>query len=473
MTIGHLLESELSKAKCFLGGQVDATAFEGHDREKEAEEVLHAHGFQRYGKERLYNGKTGRMMDCMIYMGTVYYQRLKHLVADKIHCLTPDHEVLTGSGWKGIQEVTLNDKVATLQDGELKYENPLQLYQYDYNGKMYHIESQQVDLKVTPNHQMWVAKPYGRKREYTYGFHKAEDIAGKMVRYQKDAEWNVPKYQFTLSEFKAQPDKKVDMDPWLTFFGIWIAEGWAIKRPRDANYFDYRVIIAANKQRVKDALRDALPKLGFHFREDKSQKFYISDHQLCNYLQPLSVGATNKRLPDWVWKLNQQQCQTLIEGLLLGDGHSKWSDSVVYSTHSTGLADDVQKLCLHAGWSANKRLHTPATYTIGNDSGFTTCDGWSMSIVKTKNKPTMNHGHAKTQSGQLEEWVDYSGKVYCLEVPGHVFYVRRNGLPVWTGNSRSRGANNMMTRQPVEGRVRDGGLRFGEMERVCLFVDVG
>ena len=55
--------------------------------------------------------------------------------------------------------------------------------------------------------------------------------------------------------------------------------------------------------------------------------------------------------------------------------------------------------------------------------------------------------------------------VYCLEVPNEVFYVRRYGKACWTGNSRESGPVQLLTRQPAEGRSRDGGLRIGEMER--------
>ena len=53
--------------------------------------------------------------------------------------------------------------------------------------------------------------------------------------------------------------------------------------------------------------------------------------------------------------------------------------------------------------------------------------------------------------------------VFCLQVPHELFCVRRkDGKPVWTGNSRSSGPYSQLVRQPSVGRARDGGLRIGK-----------
>ena len=50
-----------------------------------------------------------------------------------------------------------------------------------------------------------------------------------------------------------------------------------------------------------------------------------------------------------------------------------------------------------------------------------------------------------------ERLYDYNGAVDCISVPNEIFYVRRNGKAVWTGNSRPRGPRTLLTRQPPEG----------------------
>jgi len=462
MTIAHLMETLLGRLGCEAGFLGDATPFNNAMTLECIAEHLKARGIEPYSNEVMYCGYTGKQMPTEIFMGPIFYQRLKHMVNDKIHCLTPDHEVMTTNGWKSIDSITCDDKVATLQDGRIMYEHPIRTFEYDYIGKMYELKTQQIDLKTTPNHRMWAATCHTRKRIWRYGFHEAQDITGRHVKYQKDGIWEKNDYQFILPAISTTPEKSVDMEAWLTFFGIWIAEGWS--NPQ-------KVTLAVNKERVKDALSTALRKLDVKYNYyPSSEKLESSDNQLRTYLTPLSVGAVNKRLPAWVWELSAPQSRILLNGLLLGDGHTTKSGSVVYSTASHQLADDVQRLAFHCGWSANTYIHTPAgsPYSIGDHSGITTSDLWSVRIIKSKNRPAVNHGHCHEQSGQTELWSDYDGKVYCLEVPGNVFYVRRNGLPVWTGNSRSTGPLVMLTRQPAEGRARDGGLRFGEMERDVL-----
>jgi DNA-directed RNA polymerase II subunit RPB2 len=460
MTIAQLMETMFGKACTMRGTLGDGTPY-SHLKVEDLKKHLVDLGMHPYGNEILYNGATGEMMQAEIFMGPTFYQRLKHMVADKKHCLTDDHEVLTTSGWKYINEVTVDDRVATLQDGKVVYEHPIRTFEYDHDGEMYEIKTQQLSLKTTLNHRMWVATCHTRNREWRYDFHEAKDIIGKHVKYQKNGEWDVPAYQFILPAYEDVPAKVVDMDAWLTFLGIWIGDGWCTEK---------RVTIAANKERVKKALEHCLPRLdlSYNFYPD-SCKLDISNRQLRQYMRPFSVGATNKYLPDWVWELNKQQARMLLTGLMLSDGHSA-NTSALYSTSSVRLADDIQRLALHAGWSANKRVHTPAgtPYTIGDHSGVTTTDLWLLAFIIGKNNPSANHSHIKTQSGQTEKIVDFNGKVYCLEVPGNVFYVRRHGLPVWTGNSRARGPIVSLTRQPCEGRSRDGGLRVGEMERDCM-----
>lgn len=87
MTINQLMESVLGKA-CVLSGDFgDATPFVGKDNEDLGQQIcdkLGLHGYERTGKEVLMNGMTGEAMGSY-FIGPVYYQRLKHLVSEKIH----------------------------------------------------------------------------------------------------------------------------------------------------------------------------------------------------------------------------------------------------------------------------------------------------------------------------------------------------------------------------------------------------
>lgn len=84
MTVGHLLEMLGGKAMAMEGRYVDGTAFD-NTREGEIAETLKRHGFRPSGKEVMYDGVTGQRIEAEIFVGVVYYQKLKHLVANKMH----------------------------------------------------------------------------------------------------------------------------------------------------------------------------------------------------------------------------------------------------------------------------------------------------------------------------------------------------------------------------------------------------
>jgi DNA-directed RNA polymerase beta subunit len=84
MTMAQLMECIMGKASCHIGACGDSSPFTDCSVESIAK-VLELSGMERYGNEIMYNGRTGEQIKTEIFIGPTYYQRLKHMVADKIH----------------------------------------------------------------------------------------------------------------------------------------------------------------------------------------------------------------------------------------------------------------------------------------------------------------------------------------------------------------------------------------------------
>jgi len=84
MTISHLIELIAGKVGALSSRYIDGTLFDVEPEEKLRKELLSL-GFRENGVETMYNGITGEQLEAKIYIGNIYYMKLKHMVANKIH----------------------------------------------------------------------------------------------------------------------------------------------------------------------------------------------------------------------------------------------------------------------------------------------------------------------------------------------------------------------------------------------------
>ncbi|ARA72182.1 DNA-directed RNA polymerase subunit B [Kaumoebavirus] len=385
-------------------------------------------------------------------------------------CLTDEHEVLCLDGWKNISEVTTEDRVASLVDDEkIEYVNPIRTYEFNHKGKMWHVENSYINLTTTMKHKHYVKV----KGDDSYGLVEAKDLVGRFAQFKKDGLYDTPEIEtFTLynnfdeetnPELAEIPDMEVPMDAWLRMLGIFISDGCL----DNSDGRRHCISIAGAKWRKIININQIGEELGFVVHNNfksvpegfTSTLGYMCHNRiysplLYKELEPLNVGALNKRLPEYVWKLNQRQSRVLLEGLIAGDGckRSTKGGTDVYTTSSKTLADDVQRLIFHCGWSGSihKVKEAGSEYDFGDHSGTRNADCYQITVNKHYLKATINNvmkrkdGSSNRADSVIE---NFNGKVYCLEVPSHIFYVRSTlgtKQAAWTGNSSRAGMKGML-----------------------------
>ena len=364
----------------------------------------------------------------------------KPVIGDKF-CALPTQQVLTQLGWVEIQYIDISvHKVATLDvNGNMAYEYPSEKFEYEHNDKMYFVENKQVHIICTLNHRLYVQKRSGKNYELI----EAQDVMGKMVRFQKSLK-NVNED----IEFMELGDEKYDMDEFLKLLGIFIADGYS---------HNNIIYITALKERKVDFLNKLLTNMNLSYCYSKDGKFSIykkNNINLSEFISELSLGALNKHLPEVAFNLSERQSQILLESLLEGDGSSmeyKGETFNRYGTISLQLANDVSRLAVHCGYSGIIKISEEPTgiarvgkRNLGSRAGQVVeitqkHTYYKVSIITKQNQPWINK---KQNESNVEKLIDYEGKVYCIEMPSsHTYYMRESTFnpSVLIGNSSRHG----------------------------------
>jgi len=373
-------------------------------------------------------------------------------------CYDKRTEILTDKGWKSFENLDGTEKVATLNPDihELEYQKIKKKFIYDYDGYLWHYKARDIDLLITPNHKLYI-QPTRRNKWLLL---EADKIWIKGFRMKKNAKW-----QGREKRYYQIGKKKIPMDLWLEFLGYFISEGhisfnkfWRKERIRKRKYKVKGELLRdpktgkfipspkKKKKIIKECWVKEKPYKQFTYITGISQKTKNSKIEKCLsrlpwkfsyynhtfstnnkdlYLELKPLGkAPQKYIPNYIKQLSSRQLRIFFKALMLGDGSGNPLKKWTYYTSSKRLANDVQEILLKMGWAGD--ISFTDRRGRKNKKGITKFIEYRIGIKTKELTP------GKKWKPKL---VPYKGKVYCIEVPNHLIYVRRNGKAVWSGNS--------------------------------------
>lgn len=356
-----------------------------------------------------------------------------------ISCYTDDTEVLTRAGWKLFQNVKAGpggDEFATRNQAtkQFEWQHATRYYRAPWDGEVVDIKGRTTDLRVTPNHRMLVKWSDSVKSGET--FKRADAITRRGADLPNLSTWvgvspttvKFGRYEWDSATFAA-------------FLGAWIAEGSlgparkyvrksARRSPAGAGLPAGSIVLTQLPgTKGYEPYRELLTRmLGREPCRSNSAHWVFSCSELWHYLAKLGKAAT-KYIPEDVKNWDTAELETFLHHYLLGDGwrvksvsgKSLWRSVTV----SRRLADDLQEIAQKIGKSATIRVRPPRDALIGDRTirADDCLPGYYLSYNLSECRtvyPSRSH---------------YVGDVFCVSVPNESLYVRRNGSPIWCGNT--------------------------------------
>lgn len=385
---------------------------------------------------------TDYHLDALDFLKTFDGENVDCVLYDPPYCYDKETELLTKEGWKFFNELTEDDIVATLntETNLLEYHKPDDIVKEKYVGNMVSVESQSVSLLVTPNHKMWIK--YGFYSDYN--FVDAIDVVDKTIWFKKACDYigeeqeyfTLPRVDFIKANKygeKYKFEKKIKMDTWLKFLGLYLSDGNCKKNgnrygTRKGIRHEYCVILTQKKEHNLSIFESVLDELGYKYYRDGFD-YKISDKQLWTYLK--RYGKSHEKYIDHDIKiLGNRQLNILLTHLMIGDGtnikYPKFNKEAnkmyhyttnSYYTNSVRLMNDVSEICIKCGYGITVRPNKKQGYR----------DVYSIHMLKAKD--------FKVKKENIKIIKNFDDYVYCVSVKNRTVLVKRNNRIVWSGNS--------------------------------------
>jgi len=351
-------------------------------------------------------------------------------------CFDGQTKVLTDKGWTLFKDLTLNDKVLSLNPHTnlADYYPIKKIICEDYTGTMFNYNNTSVDFCVTPNHQF-----LQRTAQYSQNDHdkfkSIKDIKHTKTVFtsQKYFKWTGvnlgSKITLTGLVRRQYNEKSIDLSDWFELLGWYLSEGNVyINEQKNIYEIDIAQSENANPDKCRQ-IEKLLLKLGIYFYRDKEEtKYQIKDKLLALELNKYGKHAENKLIPTYAKQASPDLLQILLDAYCAGDGYII-NNQKFYTTSSKQMAHDLHEIICKTGISATIQRIIVEPHQKWIVDHWANVGGIHYKISENSNKFfTIEPHKIKTKY--------YKGKIYCVEVePHHTIFVMRNGKSYWSGNS--------------------------------------
>lgn len=337
-------------------------------------------------------------------------------------CYDEHTEVMTTEGWVKWCDVSMDTIFSTINTttGQMEWHKPSNILKKKYEGEMINYASNHVDLCVTPNHNMFVCNTttkLGRKKQFAdYKLIQAKEIINKSHAF-----------------LKCLPNEvtHLNVNPIYQLLGFTIGDGSLSSK--------YKIKFHLKRERKINYITDILTRI-------KDISYTIRRNELATIIVDISalpdevVNIFNNIYNDHMEKIipriilnkehsNTQLLMSLYDGLISSDG-SVSKTSIIYDTTSKELSGQFQFLCNLISKPCN--ISQSGCYKVRKHS-YGNKPIYRCTVGSRNKKPIFNQSSKKIYN--KPSITQYTGMIYCAEVPNHTLFVRRNGKSVWCGNS--------------------------------------
>ena len=416
----------------------------------------------------IYNAEGYEMYNIRVRM------ERKPIIGDKFCFCNNMTDVLTTVGWIKIENITLNHKVAILNpnNDSIIYDYPSEIHCFDYDssidGKIYKIENKDIELNVTPNHRMYV-----KKNDSEYNFMFAKDCYGEDLYYKKGILNYEPEQWVGDTFIIPEYNKEIETLP------DWV---WQLNQKQSQQLINSITEYKNNYKTLSKILVDELMRLCLHAgwtsTINNNNKYTIIINK--ENIETL-VNKNNKYVEEYIDYKGTVHCLTVKTGIFMVRQNGKLVWSANSNRHSqkgtvgiilpqrdmpfseSGIIPDMimNPHSIPSRMTCGQLVECLASKEAAINGHFV--DGTPFNDYNIREIPEILKKLGYSEYGTETMYNGMTGKKIEAQIfIGPTYQVRLKHMVQDKVHGRARGPRQAITRQPLEGRTRDGGLKIGK-----------